>query len=220
MPQHPHREPLSDEQLLTNIVENCQDCFTILFLRYFRAVLVIASRILRDNAEAEDILQEVFLAIFLRQEEFDSRRGTVRTWILQFAYFKSMLRRRYLSIRNFYQREELDLSQESRMHTSFQRTFGLQGQDLVRFLETGLLMLSPVQRRTIELVHFEGRTLQEISEVTGDSLSATRNNYYRGIKQLRGHLRGTESVESMLPAECTGRGTHVVREVSGESGHE
>jgi RNA polymerase sigma-70 factor (ECF subfamily) len=70
--QHPHREPLSDEQLLKNIAENCQDCFAILFMRYFQTVLGIASRILRDAAEAEDILQEVFLAIFLRQEQFDS----------------------------------------------------------------------------------------------------------------------------------------------------
>jgi RNA polymerase sigma-70 factor (ECF subfamily) len=202
MPQHRHREPLSDEQLLKNIAQKCQDCFAILFTRYFRAVLAIASRILRDTAEAEDILQEVFLAIFLRQEQFDSTRGTVRTWILQFAYFKSMLRRRYLSIRNFYQQEELNLALESRIQVTFERTFGLTSHEVIRLLEAGLLLLPPLQRRAIELVHFEGRTMREISELTGESLATTRNNYYRGIKQLRTYLRGNEeSREVVLPAE-------------------
>lgn len=165
-------------------------------------MLAIASRILRDKGEAEDILQEVFLAIFLKQEQFDSTRGTVRTWILQFAYFKSMLRRRYLSIRNFYQQEELDLAQESRIQGAFERTFGLTNHELIRLLEAGLLLLSPSQRCTIELVHFEGRTIREISELTGESLATTRNNYYRGIKQLRTYLRGNEeSREIMFPAE-------------------
>jgi RNA polymerase sigma-70 factor (ECF subfamily) len=84
MPVHAHREPLADEQLLGNINHGCQECFGLLFRRHFRSVLGIAFKILRDQTEAEDILQEVFLAIHLQQERFDPAKGTVRTWILQF----------------------------------------------------------------------------------------------------------------------------------------
>jgi RNA polymerase sigma-70 factor, ECF subfamily len=192
MAVHPHREPMTDEQLLGNIAQRCQDCFALLFGRYFRAVLGIAFKILRDHAEAEDILQEVFLAIYLQQERFDPAKGAVRTWVLQFAYFKSLLRRRYLSIRRFYQQEELSAAGELRAEVSFERIFGLNAADLASYVEAGLALLPPQQRQAIELVHFEGHTLQEVSELMRESLANTRNIYYRGMKRLRDHLHARE----------------------------
>jgi len=158
---------MTDEQMLTNVAQRCQECFALLFGRHFRSVLGIAFKILHDKSEAEDILQEVFLAIYLQQERFDPAKGSVRTWILQFAYFKSLLRRRYLSIRRFYQQEELSAVGELRAEVSFQRIFGLNASDLANYIEAGLAMLPAQQRQAIELVHFEGRTLQEISELIG-----------------------------------------------------
>ena len=93
-----------------------------MFHRYCGQVFSVSFRILRDKAETEDILHEVFLAIYLQQERFDSSKGSVRTWILQFDYFKALLRRRrrrYLKIRNFYQQEEISEAREPRrMKTS------------------------------------------------------------------------------------------------------
>jgi RNA polymerase sigma-70 factor, ECF subfamily len=199
MAAHAHREPLTDEQLLANITQRCHDCFALLFSRYFRAVLGMAYRILRDHAEAEDILQEVFLAIFLQQERFDPTKGTVRTWVLQFSYFKSLLRRRYLNIRKFYQHEELAAAGELRAEVSFERIFGLNAADFASYVEAGLALLSARQRQAIELVHFEGRTLWEVSELMRESLANTRNIYYRGMKRLRDHLRAREEAEAVVP---------------------
>ena len=102
MPDHEHLASLADDELLRKIGQGCADCFGILFHRYCRQVFSVSYRILRDKSETEDILQEVFLSIYLQQEKYDPARGSVRTWILQFAYFKALLRRRYLRIRNFY----------------------------------------------------------------------------------------------------------------------
>jgi RNA polymerase sigma-70 factor, ECF subfamily len=85
MHDHGNLEPPKDEELLRNIGEGCTDCFTELFHRYYRQVFSVSYRILHDRAETEDILQEVFLSIYLHQEQFDRTRGSVRTWILQFA---------------------------------------------------------------------------------------------------------------------------------------
>src|SRR5712664_4979055 len=114
MMSHEHFESLADDDLLRNIVQGCTDCFALLFHRYCRQVFSVSFRIVRDKAEAEDILQEVFLAIFLQQERYDPLHGSIRTWILQFAYFKSLLRRRYLRIRHFYNDEELSETREMR----------------------------------------------------------------------------------------------------------
>ena len=145
-------------------------------------------KILRDRQEAEDLLQEVFLAIYLQREKYDASRGSVKTWILQFAYFKSLLRRRYLRIRNFYTQEELAESHEFKRGLPSE-LLGLSSAEWTRFVESGIAALNPKQRQVMELVHFEGYTLQETSEIVRETLTNTRNYYYRGLKALRTFLR-------------------------------
>lgn len=188
MAEHHHIETQSDEALLSHIGQECAECFAALFRRYFRQVFSVAYRILRDRQEAEDIMQEVFLAIYLQQERYDANRGSVRTWILQFAYFKSLLRRRYLRIRNFYKQEELSEALHVRVAASLADTHGMNHNEWACFLEKGVAGLSSKQRKTIELVHLEGHTLQEVARLQGESLANTRNNYYRGLKALRTFL--------------------------------
>src|SRR5580704_11350734 len=168
MPQHEHTEALPDDQLLSNIKQGCALCFEELFHRYCRQVYSVAFRILRDRAETEDIVQEVFLSIFLEQERFDPTRATMRTWILQFAYFKALLRRRYLNIRNFYKQEELSETREIRKSQPSE-LLGMSVAEWGRYVESGLLTLSQKQRQVIELVHFEGHTLQETGDVLRES---------------------------------------------------
>jgi RNA polymerase sigma-70 factor (ECF subfamily) len=185
---HGHLGAPRDEELLQNIGAGCADCFTVLFHRYCRQVFCVAYRILHDRSETEDVLQEVFLSIYLQQERFDHTRGSVRTWILQFAYFKALLRRRYLNIRNFYKQEEASESREARRAPSTD-LFGMSPAERVRYVETGTARLSQRQRQVIELVHFDGYTLRETSKLLGETLANTRNCYYRGLKSLRSFLR-------------------------------
>lgn len=184
---HGHPVSLPDEELLRLAGQGCGECFAVLFHRYCRSVFSLAYRILRDKAETEDVLQDVFLSIYLQQERFDPARGSVRTWILQFAYFKALLRRRYLRIRNFYAQEEAREGKQARAAASFE-LLGMSAAEWTRCVEAGIAALTPRQRQVIELVHFEGYTLQEASEICRESLANTRNLYYRGLRALRGLL--------------------------------
>jgi RNA polymerase sigma-70 factor, ECF subfamily len=194
MSPHDHVEPLPDDQLLSKIKQGCSACFEQLFHRYCRQVYSVAFRILRDRAETEDIVQEVFLSIFLERERFDSTRGSMRTWILQFAYFKALLRRRYLNVRNFYKQEEISETTDIRRNQR-RETLGLTSAEWARYVESGIAMLNAKQRNVIELVHFEGYTLQEAAEKLRESLSNTRNYYYRGLKTLRDFLGARSAVK-------------------------
>lgn len=188
MSGHGYFRPLEDNELLRNMVEGCAECFEQLFHRYHRQVFAVAYKILRDRAETEDILQEVFLSIYLQKERFDATRGSVRTWVLQFAYFKALLRRRYLNIRNFYKQEEAAEAWVIR-RTQSSETLGMTPAEWPHYVEKGLAALSPKQRQVIEMVHFEGYTLQESADILGESLANTRNHYYRGLKALRDFLQ-------------------------------
>jgi len=187
MPDHDSLS-FTDEDLVSCIGTGCANCFATLFQRYCRSVFSVSFKILRDRQEAEDLIQEVFLAIYLQREKYDASRGSVKTWILQFAYFKSLLRRRYLRIRNFYTQEELVESHEFHRRRPSELA-GLSSEEWTRFVESGIAALNPKQRLVMELVHFEGYTLQETSEIVRETLTNTRNYYYRGLKALRTFLR-------------------------------
>jgi len=66
----------SDEALIARIRDHHEDALGLLFKRYARLVWSIADRILEDSAEAEDVMQELFLRIYTKASVFDSSKGT------------------------------------------------------------------------------------------------------------------------------------------------
>jgi RNA polymerase sigma-70 factor (ECF subfamily) len=189
MAGHGHDGLLTDEALLHNIAHGCEDCFDLIFLRFFRPVLNLAYKIIRDRSEAEDVVQEVFLAIHQQRERFDPSVASARTWVLQFGYYKSLKRRRYLSKRHFY-KEHVVVDDKQCDPLLVQPEFVQRSIERKEIVEQALAGLTPGQRRVVELLHCEGHTLREISLMEGKELTAIRNSYYRGINALKTFLDG------------------------------
>src|SRR5712692_12030177 len=97
-----------DDVLLCRIQAHDRDALAVLFQRYARLIRCIAARILRDSAEAEDLVQDLFLFIQRKCAVFDSSKSTARSWIVQMAYHRAIERRRYLTSRQFYSRMEIE----------------------------------------------------------------------------------------------------------------
>jgi len=163
-----------------------QQALVCLFQRYGRLLRSIAARILKDAAEAEDLVQDLFLFIQHKCGIFDSSKSSARSWIVQMAYHRAIERRRYLATRQFYAHAEI----ESRVHQlvgkpttesdySAETVFGRNG------LEKVLEDLSDDQRETLRLHFFEGYTLAEISEKLGQPRGNVRHHYYRALARLR-----------------------------------
>jgi RNA polymerase sigma-70 factor (ECF subfamily) len=91
----------SDEALMEQLGTGNKDALALLFRRYARMVRAVAYRILRNPSEAEDLLQDVFLFLFLKSQLFDRARGPARSWIVQVTYHRAIDRRRYLISRRF-----------------------------------------------------------------------------------------------------------------------
>jgi len=85
---------LSDTELLTRLVAGDHSTLAVHFDRYHRLVFSVAVRILRDEDEAEDVVQAVFLNIFQDAAKFDPLKGTLKVWLLQYSYHRSINRRR------------------------------------------------------------------------------------------------------------------------------
>jgi RNA polymerase sigma-70 factor (ECF subfamily) len=182
----------SDEILLTRVTEGDQQALGCLFERYGRLLRTIAVRILKDAAEAEDLVQDLFLFIQRRCGIYDSSKSSARSWIIQMAYHRAIERRRFLTARQFYANTEIEKKGHqvvgkttTESYYSAEAVFGRNG------LEKVLGDLSEDQRETLRLHFFEGYTLREISEKLGQPQGNVRHHYYRGLNRLRKEMLGS-----------------------------
>ncbi len=184
----PAVEPeISDESLMIQICEGSREALAILFRRYARLVRAVAVRILQDDSEGEDLLQEVFLYVFRNCSVFDASRAKVRSWIIQMTYHRAIDRRRYLKSRHFYTRLDLDgIAGLPDPHSEGREEQYLLAASVGSTTIPALLdTLSDDQRNTLSLHFFEGYSFDEIAEKLDQSLGNIRNHYYRGLEKLR-----------------------------------
>ncbi len=187
-------EELTDEALMTLILQGDKEAIGSLFRRYARPVRNVGHRILRDSAEAEDLVQEVFLYLYRHCGLYDASKGPARSWLIQVAYTQAFLRRRKLKSHGFYlpptpERPMENLAYE-RVAAPYDYTvegvFGRNGWKAV------LDDFTDDQRETLRLHFFEGYTFSEIAEKLGQSYANIRNHHYRGLEKLRKHVAEDE----------------------------
>ncbi len=182
-----HLSRLADPDLLAHLRSGNNDALAVLFERYHRLILSVAFKILRDPAEAEDVMQSIFLEIYKVAGQFDAARGTVKVWLLQYAYHRSLNRREYLKLRGFYQREQ----REPRPSDSRESATGDAAPSSLTPPEACCMVREPfetlnyAQRTVLHMAYFEDMPLKDIAERTGDSLGNVRHHYYRALHRLR-----------------------------------
>lgn len=173
-----------DELLLNLVAQGDREALSALFRRHAHAVFSVACRILRDESEAEDLLQELFLFLFKKAALFDAGKSSGASWIIQMAYQRAIDRRRYLDVRHHYSVQELDEERapSARGQVSIDQIAGS------ALLEKLRGEMSAEQKQTLELHLFEGYSFREIAARSGQTLGNIRNHYYRGIERLRSYV--------------------------------
>ena len=77
---------LSDEALVEHLQKGNADALRVLFERHSPLLFTIGRRILRNEAEAEDAVQQIFIDVFRSIHRFDPEKGKFKTWLLMFGY--------------------------------------------------------------------------------------------------------------------------------------
>jgi RNA polymerase sigma-70 factor (ECF subfamily) len=183
-----------DEALIVRTQTGDRDALSLLFRRYGCIVRNVGRRIIRNNDEADDLVQEVFLYIHRKSTLFDPSRGSARSWIIQVAYTQAFLRRRELKSHGFYRSGITDKQTERERRVdkgaNYDQTVeGLFGRNGWKQIVESL---TEDQRETFRLHFFEGYTFTEVADKLGQSLANVRNHHYRGLEKLRKHLVDNE----------------------------
>jgi RNA polymerase sigma-70 factor, ECF subfamily len=180
------KPPLTDEALIAEICLGGREALAILFRRHARVVRAVALRVLKDTAEADDLLQDVFLLIPRLCRGFDCSKASAQFWILQMTYRRAISRRRYLNSRHFYTRVELDDESLQAAEPRF-GDFDDPIDQILADLDLRKMFgaLSEDQRETLRLHFIEGYTLDEIAKMLGQTKGNVRHHSFRGLERLR-----------------------------------
>jgi RNA polymerase sigma-70 factor (ECF subfamily) len=162
------------------------DALEVLYDRHHRLALGLARRMLADEQAAEDVVQEVFLAVWRQAERYRPERGAVKTWLLAMVHHRAIDRLRQRPAA----RAAVELSEQLEdqgMAPVWQQAFEqIRGEQISSALE----VLPPEQRETIELAYFGGKSQSEIAALQGVPLGTVKGRTRLALEKLRGLLVG------------------------------
>jgi RNA polymerase sigma-70 factor (ECF subfamily) len=184
----------SDRDLLDQILRRDASAFEELMVRHRGAVLACVGRILRDQAEAQDIGQEVFLRVWSRAEQW-SGDGSVEAWILRIArnlalnQFRSTGRRRWQPLPQAPAATEDD--DEDSQPSWLTDVQGLMPDEAAQRLEKHQLVrdlladLSEDKRELLRLVFDAEMELNDVAERLGIPLGTVKSRLHYTVKNLK-----------------------------------
>jgi RNA polymerase sigma-70 factor (ECF subfamily) len=169
--------PTSDAELMERVCANDQMAMAEVFDRYGSLVYSVALRVLRDPAQAEDVMQEIFFQVWKSPQSFVQVKGSLGAWLAVVARNRAIdsLRRRKPTDSV----EEVVLPAATNLASEVERNSMM---DKVRAVLKGL---PPEQQKTVELAFFEGMSHSEIAAKTGDALGTVKTRIRSALISLR-----------------------------------
>jgi RNA polymerase sigma-70 factor (ECF subfamily) len=183
---------LSDEALLSLVASSDDQALAELYDRFGRVSYGVALRILRDEALAQDAVQEAFLGIWRSADRFLADRAKAGTWILTLVHRRSVdLVRREDRRRG----EPLERAPEPVAPSTAEDevTLGFQR----RIVQDALSRLPPEQREALELGYYGGLTQSELAERLDQPLGTIKTRMFTGLARMRDLLAQAGLEESL-----------------------
>jgi RNA polymerase sigma-70 factor (ECF subfamily) len=183
-------QPSLDPALIERIRSGDRSAFGGFYDRYSALLFSVASRVLGDRKEAEDVLQEVMLVIWHKSGEYDPKLGTLSSWAVTLTRNKALdrLRARTRRLRLI---EEVTILAEDPDTTPFPSANELlYGRERAEQLRRALQELPSEQRMAIELAFFTGLTQSDIAARLQQPLGTIKARIRRGMLRLREQLGG------------------------------
>jgi len=183
----PSGPSLSDEELMGQLAAGRQDALGPLHGRYASLVFNLAAQTL-DRATAEEIVQDVFVAIWRKAGTFDPARGTFRAWVLRIAHLRVLneLRRRGRRPRVDPDPEGLRLASVPEPGPGpAEEAWCEHRRGIVR---AAVAALPPPQRQALSLAFLEDLTHQQIADFLNLPVGTAKTRIRAGLQTLRAHL--------------------------------
>jgi len=181
---------LSDEAVIALIARSDEQALAELYDRFGRVAYGLARRILRDEALAEDAVQDAFLTAWRRADTFMPERSKASTWLLTLVHRRAV---------DLVRREERRRAEPIDESTEIPTDTTAEDVAWLRFererVQAALRQLPDQQREALELAYYGGFTQSELAERLGQPVGTIKSRMFSGLGRLRDLLAEPEPGE-------------------------
>jgi RNA polymerase sigma-70 factor (ECF subfamily) len=170
---------LTDEAVVGLVARSDERALAELYDRFGRVAYGVALRVLRDEALAEDAVQEAFLAVWRSAPKFEPQRAKAGTWLLTFVH------RRAVDLVRREQRRRADPLEGAPEPATETTDLEADVRDRRRRVQDALAQLPTDQRQALELAYYGGLTQSELAERLGVPLGTIKSRMFAGLSRLR-----------------------------------
>ncbi len=178
-------ESLGDENLLTLIAHGDKDALECFYEKYSTQVFSLARYMLKDEAIAEEIAQDVFLAVWQKASTFKANRGSPKGWLMSIAHHRVIdhvrsAKRARASMERMAQ-EMVSLEKLYQVRTEDEAFRNIERQEIAKALQS----IPEAQRTVILMSYFQGYSQSEIAEILDQPLGTVKTRIRLGMQKLR-----------------------------------
>ena len=180
----------SDESLMQAIRKRKQSALNELYQRYGTRLRSVIGNVVREEADADDVLQEIMLQIWKEADRYSPKAGQPFGWVVTLARRRAIDRvRRRQAYCRAKDRFSEQLQQRPANHRAVSGNAEVTRVDLKNFLEKQLRRLPRNQRNAIRLSFFKGLSHREIAIKTRTPLGTVKTRLELGLQKLTQYMR-------------------------------
>lgn len=172
---------MPEAELVASLKSNSQQAFEYLYDQYSSGLYGIIYKILKDDAAAEDTMQEVFLKIWKKISDYDPSKGRLYTWMLNIA--RNAAIDQFRKTKNVHHVDVQDLSYADLNNEKVQSNTELS--EMKIFTDK----LNPDRQALIDMVYFQGYTQEEASEILNIPLGTAKSRIRTALQELKSLLK-------------------------------
>jgi len=191
LPESEQNTSIEDAALMNGIAARDPEALAALYDRHSGILKALVIRVIHDEAEADDLLQEIFMQIWRQARNYSEKKGQALGWIVTLTRRRAIDR---LRKRQAYNRvtERLELETEHQPDAWLHNRIDcdILQDDLRQFLQQRIEALPALQRQAIDLAFFKGMSQREIAIHTGTPLGTIKTRLELGLRKLYDSVRG------------------------------
>jgi RNA polymerase sigma-70 factor (ECF subfamily) len=177
----PETVQIPDADLLRAVAQGDEESLAAIYDRYRTILFGLLFRILGNRAEAEDILQEVFVQVWQRARDFDENRGKAFTWLVTLARSRAIDRLRSLGSRS----RTIEAATKESADAVADAVEDAINNERGEVVREALKELPEEQRAALLMAYFDGFSQSEIAERTNTPLGTVKTRMRTGMTKLR-----------------------------------